>query len=212
MRENMEPRSVLHLQKRIGHGGTRDCWQHPLYDNLCVKVNFENRQSNSLLYEIHVYDRIKNLLPGFVAPVHPELVETDKGQGLVSELVRDEDGRISPCLKEYFNSGGDMKEILKPLNRIIKRMIVRDIFFLDLNMGNFAVQTVHGKKTVIMIDVKSLNRTGFKGFLHLERIFAPLARNIMFRRIRRLYNDLGLEFPYNDLCRKKRFHTVFVTN
>ena len=212
MRENKAPGSVLLLQERIGHGATRDCWQHPMHDNLCVKVNLENRKNNSLLYEIYVYERIKHLLPGFVAAVHPELIETDKGQGLVSELVRDEDGRISPSLREYFKSGGDMKEILNPLNRIIKRMIVRNIFFLDLNTGNFAVQTLHGKKTVIMIDIKSLNRAGFVGFLHLERIFAPLARNIMFRRIRRLYNDLGLEFPYDDLCRKKRFHTIFVTN
>ena len=212
MREQKAPRSVLHLQKRIGHGATRDCWQHPLQDNLCVKVNLANRKNNSLPYEIHVYERIKKLLPGLVAAIHSELVETDKGQGLVSELIRDEDGRISPCLKEYSDRGGDMNEILNPLNRIIKRMIVRDIFFLDLNRGNFAVQTLHGKKTVIMIDIKSLNRAGFVGFLHLERIFAPLARNIMFRRIRRLYNDLGLEFPYDDLCRKKRFHTIFVTN
>ena len=142
----MAPRSVLQLQKRIGHGATRDCWQHPLQDNLCVKVNLANRQNNSLLYEIHVYERIKKLLPGLVAAVHSELADTDKGQGLVSELVRDEDGRISPSLREYFKSGGDMKEILQPLNRIIKRMIVRDIFFLDLNTGNFAVQTLHGKK------------------------------------------------------------------
>ena len=208
----MEPGSVLHLQKLIGHGGTRECWQHPLNDNLCVKVNLANRKGNSLLYEIYVYERIKNRLPGLVAAVHSELVETDKGTGLVSELVRDEDGKISPSLIEYSERGGDLQEILNPLNRIIKRLIVRDIFFLDLNKGNFAVQMLHGKKTVIMIDVKSLNRAGFVGFLHLERIFAPLARNIMFRRIRRLYNDLGLEFPYDELCRKKLFHTIFVTN
>ena len=212
MKEKTEPRPVLHLQKLIGHGGTRECWMHPLNDSLCVKVNHENRKNNSLLYEIHVYERIKNLLPGLVATIHPELVDTDKGLGLVSDLVRDEDGMISPCLIDYLKNGDDMKEILNPLNRIIKRMIVRDIFFLDLNMGNFAVQTLNGKKAVIMIDIKSLNRAGFVGFLHLERIFAPLARDIMFRRIRRLYNVLGLEFPYDDLCRKKFFHTVFVTN
>ncbi len=212
MREQRAAGSVLHLQKLLGHGGTRECWLHPLNDNLCVKVNLENRKNNSLLYEIYVYERIKNLLPGLVAAIYPELTETDKGPGLVSDLVRDEDGKISPSFTEYLERGGDMQEILPPLNRIIKRLIVRDIFFLDLNKGNFAVQTLHGQKTVIMIDIKSLNRAGFVGFLHLERIFAPLARNIMFRRIRRLYNDLGLEFPYDELCRKKRFHTIFVTN
>ena len=210
-RDNTTSLSTLHLQKRIGRGGTRECWQHPLHDNLCVKVNLEHRKNNSLLYEIRVYERIKNLLPGLIPVIYPDLVETDKGQGLVSDLVRNEDGTVSPSLRECFARGDDMKEILNPLNRIIKRLIVRDIFFLDLNTGNFSVQTVHGKKIVIMTDVKSLNRAGFKGFLHLERIFAPLARNIMFRRIRRLYNSLGLEFPYDDLCRKKRFHTLFVT-
>lgn len=210
--ETTTPRPVLHLQKLIGRGGTRECWQHPLDDNLCVKVNLEHRKNNSLLYEIRVYERIKNLLPGLIPVMYPDLVETDKGQGLVSELVRDDDGTISPSLRDCFERGDDMKEILNPLNRIIKRLIVRDIFFFDLNKGNFAVQTVHGKKTVVMTDIKSLNRAGFKGFLHLERIFAPLARNIMFRRIRRLYTDLGLDFPFDELCRKKRFHTVFVTN
>ncbi len=211
MSDNMVPLSTLHLQKLLGRGGTRECWQHPLNDGLCVKVNLANRKNNSLIYEIQVYERIKNLLPGLIAAVRPELADTDKGPGLVSELIRDDDGTISPSLRECFERGDDMKEILKPLNRIIKRLIVRDMFFFDLNTGNFAVQTVHGKKTVIMTDVKSLNRAGFKGFLHLERIFSPLARNIMFRRIRRLYKSLGLEFPYDDLCRKKRFHTLFVT-
>ena len=105
MTEKMEPRPVLRLQKLIGHGGTRECWHHPLNDSLCVKVNLENRKNNSLLYEIHVYERIKNLLPGFIPAIHPELVETDKGLGLVSALVRDEDGRISPCLSDYLKKG-----------------------------------------------------------------------------------------------------------
>lgn len=203
--------SVLYLQKRIGCGNTRECWLHPLNENLCIKVNLENRKSNPLLYEIHVYERIKNLLPGLIAEIYPELVETDKGLGLVSAIVRDGDGKISPSFREYHKNGGDMKEILDPLNRIIKRMIVRDLFFFDFNWGNFSVQTLHGKKKVIMTDIKSLNRTGFKGYLHLEKIFAPLARIIMFRRIRRLYKELGLDFPYDELCRKKFFHT-FLTS
>lgn len=206
----MTSHSVLQLKKIIGHGATRECWQHPLNDNLCVKVNLKSRKNNSLLYEIHVYERIKNLLPGFIPVIHSELVETEKGPGLVCEVLRDDDGTISPSLSEYLEKGGDGKGILNPLNRIIIRMIVRDVFFLDLNKGNFVVQTLNGKKKIIMIDIKSLNRTGFAGFLHLERIFAPLARIIMFRRIRRLYNELNLEFPYDDLCRKKILHTFFV--
>lgn len=127
---------------------------------------------------------------------------------MLCQVIRDEsDGKISPDFHK-FKCSGDFKLIYSSLNRIIKRLIARDIFFYDFNLGNFAVQTLKdGSKKVWFIDIKGLNRTGYKGFLHLERIFAPLARIIMFRRIRRLYKELGLQFPFEDLCRKKFFST-----
>ncbi len=200
---------MLILNKIIGSGYTRNCYKHPYDKNLCVKIELKP-DANS--YELHVYDLVKSLIPGQIAKIYSTVIETDKGPGITSQLIRNEtDENISPNFHEYKLSG-DFKQIEASLNRIIKRVIARDIFFFDFNLGNFVVQTLsNGSKKVWLIDVKSLNRTGYEGFLHLERIFAPLARIIMFRRIRRLYKMVGLIFPFDDLCRKKFFSTLFVT-
>ncbi len=200
---------MLILNEIIGSGYTRNCYKHPYDKNLCVKIELKP-DANS--YELHVYDLVKSLIPGQIAKIYSTVIETDKGPGITSQLIRNEtDENISPNFHEYKLSG-DFKQIEASLNRIIKRVIARDIFFFDFNLGNFVVQTLsNGSKKVWLIDVKSLNRTGYEGFLHLERIFAPLARIIMFRRIRRLYKMVGLIFPFDDLCRKKFFSTLFVT-
>lgn len=219
----------INLNLKLSQGGTHDCWQHPADDNLCVKTarldKFKSRTRGlyDFLYflrhlkfktsledviqdmsrEIKIYKIINKLLPGRVAKIY-NLVETDKGPGLVCELVRDFDGIASPDLYKYFKSWQDTQKLLTGLNWISKRIIMRDLFFLDFNRGNFAAKTLSDNKIIIiLIDIKSLNRTGFQGFLHLERILSPLARIIMYRRLKRLYKSLNLEFKLNNLCRKK---------
>lgn len=164
--------------------------------------------------EARIHERIKNLLRGRIAHVYPDIIETDKGPGLVCQLIRDEIKKnISPNISCYLKNGGDSFLLLTGLNWLAKRIIMRDLFFLDFNRGNFAVQTrSDNSKFIWLIDIKSLNRAGFRGFLHLERIFSPLARIIMYRRLRRLYRDIGLKFPdsLNKLCRKKFFSNFIV--
>ena len=200
---------MIILSEVLGHGAARYCYLYPDDKNLCVKIEL-TPDANS--YEIHVYNSVKTLIPGQIPCIYPDTIETDKGAGILCQVIRDEpDGKISPNFIEFKRSG-DFNLVYSSLNRIIKRLIARDIFFYDFNKGNFVVQTLKdGSKKVWFIDVKSLNRTGYLGFLHLERIFAPLARVIMFRRIRGLYKDLGLKFPFENLCCKKFLSTFFIT-
>jgi len=228
--------SKINLNIKISQGGTHDCYLHPADDNLCVKTarldkfTSRTRGLDNFLYflrhlkfktsledviqdmsrEIKIYKIINKLLPGRVAKIY-NLVETDKGPGLECELVRDFDGSASPDLYKYFKSGHDPQKLLKGLDWIAKRIIMRDLFFLDFNRGNFAAKTLSDNKIIIIIiDLKSLNRTGFQGFLHLERILSPLARIIMYRRLKRLYKSLNLEFKLNNLCRKKFLSNLIV--
>ena len=203
---------MLKLEIVIGHGAERDCYVHPLNKNLCVKVPKHNDKNNKkLLREIHIYERIKFLLPEQVAKVFPNIIKTDKGDAIICRLIRNEneDENISERFTCYTDSP---EKIKNSLDRLIKRIIMRDIFFFDFNLGNFVVQTLKdGSKKVWIVDIKSLNRTGYEGFLHLERIFAPLARIIMFRRIRRMYKYMNVKFEFDELCRKKFFSTIFVS-
>ena len=227
----------MQLKIKLGHGHTRDCWLHPADNNLCVKTaiagKFKDRAHrpadvfyfirhlrfrlsikdviNDMRREAEIYKIINKFLPGRAAKIYENLIETDRGLGLVCELVKDYDGNISPSLDEYFQSGRDTQKLLTGLNWIAKRIIMRDLFFLDLNRGNFAVKTLSNNKIIIIIiDLKSLNRAGTHSFLHLERIIAPLARIIMYRRLKRLYRNLNLKFSLNKLCRMKFFSNFIV--
>ena len=211
----------LNLKKFIGRGYSRKCYIHPENDNLCVKIALKNNKNNKfvereMLREIGVYMRIKNLLPGHIAKIYKNLIRINTkgggGYGIICELIRDFDGKISQNINEYINSGNSANDFENSLNWIMKRLIFRDMFFFDFNRGNFVIRkNSNGSKTVIFVDIKSLNRTGYSGFLHLERIFSPLARIIMFRRMRRMYKELDLKFPFRTLCQKKFFSTLFIT-
>ena len=227
----------MQLKIKLGHGHTRDCWLHPADNNLCVKTaradkfKYKACKTAEILYfirhlnfrpsiksvindmrrEAEIYKIINKFLPGRAAKIYENLIETDKGLGLVCELVKNHDGNISPSLDKYFTSGRDTQKLLTGLNWIAKRMIMRDLFFLDLNRGNFAAKTLSNNKIIIIIiDLKSLNRAGEQSFLHLERIFAPFARIIMYRRLKRLYRNLNLKFSLNKLCRMKFFSNFIV--
>ena len=111
---------MLILNKIIGSGYTRNCYKHPYDKNLCVKIELKP-DANS--YELHVYDLVKSLIPGQIAKIYSTVIETDKGPGITSQLIRDEtDENISPNFHEYKLSG-DFKQIEASLNRIIKRVI-----------------------------------------------------------------------------------------
>ena len=112
---------------------------------------------------------------------------------------------IPPAREQHITGRTTVKLLYK------QTYIVRYIFY-DLNLGNFVVTGSHPKsKKLFFIDLKSLHKNGYLGFLKMERYIAPLARIIMFRRIRWLYRSFGLQFPMDELCRKKMLSSFWVT-
>ena len=107
------------------------------------------------------------------------------------------------------NLGDDIE---RDLREILRRLITHNLFFYDFNEGNFVVkETRCGGKKVVFIDLKGFHKNHYMGFLKMERFIAPLARNIMFRRMRTLYRELNLsEFPLDSLCREKMFSSFWV--
>ncbi len=178
---------------------------------MCVKIVKNQKNVPELLRELRIAKLTAPYLKNFSVSYEPDLVETDKGPGLVCGLVCDADGSVSPPLVSFVRGGGDVSKIEAQLNGFVRCLIVHDIFFYDFNWGNLVVQTTpSGEKRLRYIDLKSLHKNGYAGFLKLEKFIAPFARVIMFRRIRREYRKLGLAFPFHSLCRKKFFSSLFV--
>ena len=79
----------------IGRGLHRECYQHPEYGNLCVKVvvagnSDENRRESRYYRQLEARGISWDMLARFHG-----LVDTSRGEGAVFDLVRDFDGEVS---------------------------------------------------------------------------------------------------------------------
>ena len=206
---------MLHLEENIGHGASRQCYVHPEDPNKCVKVPQNAKALKDIRREIMINVLLRPLLRDCIPECEEKLAETDKGQGMVCELIRDFDGRISlPVTNENRTAekGFDARALAPSLDLFVGKIIENDIFFYDFNKGNFVFQrTSPDESRMVYVDMKSLGVNGYPGFLKLEKFIAPLARIIMFRRVRRFYRETGFDFPFDELCRKKMFDGFRVT-
>lgn len=190
----------------------RECYVHPLDRNLCVKVVKHKADLPELTREISVAKLLAPYLKDYIVRYDDGLVETDKGLGLVCELVRNEDdGELALSLAQYQERFG-ADDVEPELRKVLESLIRDNLFFYDFNRSNFVVKRMaSGGKKVVFIDLKGFHKNHYMGFLKMERYIAPLARNIMFRRMRTLYRELNLsEFPLDSLCREKMFSSFWV--
>ena len=203
---------MLYLTEYIGGSAVRECYVHPLDRNLCVKVVKHKADLPELTREISVAKLLAPYLKDYIVRYDAGLVETDKGLGLVCELVRNEDdGELALSLAQYQERFG-ADDVEPELRKVLESLIRDNLFFYDFNRSNFVVKRMaSGGKKVVFIDLKGFHKNHYMGFLKMERYIAPLARNIMFRRMRTLYSELNLsEFPLDSLCREKMFSSFWV--
>ena len=203
---------MLYLTEYIGGSAVRECYVHPLDRNLCVKVVKHKTDLPELTREISVAKLLAPYLKDYIVRYDDGLVETDKGLGLVCELVRNEDdGELALSLAQYQERFG-ADDVEPELRKVLESLIRDNLFFYDFDRSNFVVKRMaSGGKKVVFIDLKGFHKNHYMGFLKMERYIAPLARNIMFRRMRTLYRELNLsEFPLDSLCREKMFSSFWV--
>ena len=204
---------MIHLQDYIGGSAVRQCFRHPEDEDKCVKVVKNKKDIPGLMREVRISNLVRPYLEDYIVRYEDELVETDKGPGLVCTLVRDEvSGAVSPALAVYQEKGGCIADIEADLREILRRLVEHNLFFYDFNRGNFVVKTERGgRRRLVFIDLKGFHKNSYSGFLKMERYIAPLARIIMFRRMRTLYRQLELPvFPLDSLCREKMFSSFWV--
>lgn len=182
---------MLILEKRIGLGAVRECYEHPTDKTKCVKVLLPPADLSVFDREWKNYSAVRDILKDFIIPCEKELIETDKGPGMVCDLISDDNGETSRLIYEY---KGDA-EVVKMLNDFVFLLLTHHLFFYDFNLYNFIVQIKNGKKNLKYLDLKSFRRNKSWCFLKLENVFDFLARTIMVRRLKRLYGDMGIEMP-----------------
>jgi hypothetical protein len=143
-------------------GGRRNCFVHPDDDSRCVKVIPPDKRPALLrqsqvwwkrfhrdqYYDENVQDlRIyRYLLARCGEQLHQHLprvfgfVETDIGEGLEVELIRDADGRISLSGKEYTIENGITETTLRAIDELEAFLIQHGIQFRDPFPHNLTFQ------------------------------------------------------------------------
>lgn len=177
---------MLKLTKFIGKGATRICFEHPKFPDKCVKIVVRFKDFKLLERELAAYHAVQNDLREYIIEYDNHLVETNLGYGLVCKTLRDDGGEYSKSLNYYLNNHCLTVDLRRQLYNFIYNLVEHDLFFYDFNLQNFVVQIQDGKHRLYYTDLKSFNNYKSWTFLKFEKIFTPLARYLMCRRIKRL--------------------------
>jgi hypothetical protein len=180
----------LAAEKPFAQGGNRLCFVHPDNPDLCIKVRRpdfslkdrrrkkgfpknlrplssfdDNREEHQVMQQLKrhygavLYEHISHCC-GFE--------ETDLGKGLVSELVRDADGRISQTLKKYLWDHGLNSAIQTAIASFESYWLRESIPSRDLLLHNIVVQ-MDGDMPVRLVVIDGLGSSGFIPLLCLPR-------------------------------------------
>ena len=137
----------------IGTGGSRKAYIHPIDHSKCVKV-FDGRKCIQSKREIAYYRQLekrKNFswlhVPRFFGKV-----PTNKGPGMVVELVKDYDGKISRSLSHYLSDGCGIDRFRSELHQLKEYLLKYSIIFnYDMSQDNLLYQRLDRKEARLMI-------------------------------------------------------------
>lgn len=152
---------ISHL-KPFAQGGNRLCFIHPDDPQKCIKVRRPDftlvdlrrkkgfpknlRPLSSFDDNLEEYRVMTRLFQRYGQKLHQHIsqcfgfVETDMGKGLVSELIRDEDQRISHSLKQYLWDNGFTADCRQAVTEFEHYWQVESVPSRDLLLHNIVVQ------------------------------------------------------------------------
>lgn len=186
---------MLILKKLISHGTVRACFYHPEDKNKCVKVVLHKKYSYLLKKELDNNLLFQEKLSLFV-PKYYQLVDTNKGLGLETELIKDDHNQLSPRLVDYLKTKKTLSnELINQFETFFSLLLKHHLWFYDFNLENFLIKTINKKEQLIFVDTKSYNRNNSWSFLKLEYIIPILAKIRMKRRIKRFYKRVEIPIP-----------------
>lgn len=176
---------ILHLSEQmvINRGRERVCYIHPENSHLVIKIprNSRGRNAGANQDELQGYlilrEEGKDL--SFASHCHG-FIDTDRGQGLVCDCIRDDDGAIAKTIWDIvvFQDECDVDYIIKVAERLCDFLMSNQIWLFDLNLKNIALkQLADGTYKPYIIDLKGR---------YANREFIPLSRYITYFAAKKL--------------------------
>jgi hypothetical protein len=205
---------MLRLEKVLAQGRTRTVYQHPSDPAWVVKVvtrhTWRSADKLSLIIrstlqtrfpflsvnhrDLDAYTKLHECLKGFIPEYRTTLVTTDRGKGLMTRMIVNDDATMSATLSTHLLQNQTPKAELQASFRQFFDLLARNkIYFFDFNHDNFLIQNRDGQETLWFIDLKGYRKD--KSFLPLTYLFPKQAEKKMIRRIQRFYDRLNRGRP-----------------
>lgn len=163
------------LENAFTQGGNRLCFIDPTDPNRVIKTlrpdrspaikkanhGFPRNLKPSRYFddnwqELRVYKRIASSIGEDAFEVIPRcfgMVDTDCGPGLVTELIKDDDGRVSLSLKQCVWQHGKDEKLMHAVDQFIQRWGELGMPSRNLLLHNIVVQySASGPKRLLVID------------------------------------------------------------
>ncbi|MFH7320448.1 YrbL family protein [Desulfurivibrio sp. D14AmB] len=190
----MSQKLILQDDHILGRGGLRVCYLHPQDPNLVIKlpVGGKTEEIKANISELKSFQALvakHGQLP-FISRCHG-LVNTNRGEGLVCDCIRDASGAVSKTIWDLFTSGKkyDIDNIILLATDFCNFLQKNDVWLFDLNLQNLALQVQHGSSCrIIAIDLKG--RFSNNEFIKISSYFDFFARRKVKRRCHQLLATL----------------------
>jgi membrane carboxypeptidase/penicillin-binding protein PbpC len=155
----------------LGTGSERHCFRHPHDSSLCIKlqhrIKFKGtrqricQNENEFRFYTYLQKRIKSWVH---IPRCYGWVDTNKGKGLVFDLIQNSNGEVLPTLEKQIDSGLISKEeALQQVKYLQEYLISNGILLRTLYLGNLIYNPeIEGKfKLTVIDDIGSKNSLSF---------------------------------------------------
>ncbi len=189
---------ILEEKYIIGQGKDRICYMHPDDSSKCVKIIKVNHSHKQSLREHSYYKfmKRKNKDMRFLSKFYGK-VNTNLGFGLVFELCRDSDIKISNSIGYYFekNLHKESLSIIDNLKKLREHLINNTIIFTDFTSNNILYKTK--SKTIMVID-----GIGNYEFIKISNYVERLAKNKINRKFDKFEKYLFRKYPHNKVVQE----------
>jgi hypothetical protein len=172
----------------IGRGNERDTYIHPDDPGKCIKI-CKKARSIQTEREVSYFKKLQRRkefswthLPRFF-----ETIPTNKGSGMVVEVVRDYDGQISKNLTHYLSTGLSINQFRAELNQLKAYLLQYSIIFnYDMSADNLLYQRVDENNGRLMV----IDGLGDTVFISLLNFFKSHVTKKILRRWERFEKEL----------------------
>ena len=175
----------LELTELIGSGNDRDCWRHPLDAALCVKVAkpHQERPQNEIDYHYWCHLEKRKIHSVHVPRVYG-WVETDRGPGLVFDLIQEPDGTTSPQLLDAVQGGLITYEQAVGLtNDAFGWLVEHKVILADYGASNLLVRLGQdGSRHLVFVDGLGARNFSFQYWLRRHLGFKAASKARQFHR------------------------------